>query len=100
MAGIRRYEIIERIAVGGMAEVFLARAHGEHGFRKEVAIKRILPQLASSAEFEARFIAEAKLAVQLGHANIVQVLDFGRDDASLFIAMEYIRGANLGEAMN
>jgi serine/threonine-protein kinase len=99
MPHVQRYEVIERIAVGGMAEVFLARAHGEHGFRKEVAIKRILPKLAESAAFEARFIAEAKTAVTLGHANIVQVFDFGRDDASLFIAMEYVRGANLAELL-
>ena len=99
MQHVQRYEVIERIAVGGMAEVFLARAHGQHGFHKDVAIKRILPKLAASPAFERRFIAEAKLAVSLGHANIVQVFDFGRDDSSLFIAMEFVRGANLAQLL-
>jgi len=92
---LQRYELVRPIAAGGMAEVYLARAYGPHGFRKDVALKRILPRLAQRDEFEARFIAEAKLAVELTHSNIVQVLDFGRDNASLFIAMEYVRGADL-----
>jgi tRNA A-37 threonylcarbamoyl transferase component Bud32 len=90
-----RYELIERIAVGGMAEVFRARAVGAHGFEKVLAIKRILPELAADAEFEQRFIAEAKLAVKLSHANIVQVLDFGHLGGTLFIAMELIDGLDL-----
>ena len=71
-----RYELLDRIAVGGMAEVFRAKALGAHGFEKTLAIKRILPELAKDPEFEDRFIAEAKLAVTLSHANVVQVLDF------------------------
>src|SRR5688500_4201321 len=90
-----RYELIERLAVGGMAEVFRAVAYGAHGFEKTLAIKRILPELARDPEFEARFIAEAKLAVNLSHANIVQVLDFGRFGGSLFIAMEFVDGLDL-----
>lgn len=85
----------DRIAVGGMAEVFLAKAYGAHGFEKTLAIKRILPELAQNPEFEARFIAEAKVSVRLSHANIVQVLDFGRIGESLFIAMEYVDGLDL-----
>ncbi len=61
-----------------MAEVFRAKAFGAHGFEKTLAIKKILPELAKDPEFEDRFIAEAKLAVELSHANVVQVLDFGR----------------------
>ena len=87
--------MLDRIAVGGMAEVFLAKAYGAHGFEKTIAIKRILPELASDPEFAARFIAEAKVAVRLSHANIVQVLDFGRIGESLFIAMEYVDGLDL-----
>lgn len=90
-----RYELLDRIAVGGMAEVFRAKAFGAHGFEKTLAIKRILPELAEDPEFEERFIAEAKLAVELSHANVVQVLDFGRFAGTLFIAMELVSGLDL-----
>lgn len=92
---LERYDVLDRIAVGGMAEVFLAKAYGAHGFEKTLAIKRILPELASDPEFEDRFIAEAKVAVRLSHTNIVQVFDFGRFAGSLFIAMEYVDGLDL-----
>jgi serine/threonine protein kinase len=92
---LERYELLERIAVGGMAEVFRAKAFGAHGFEKTLAIKRILPELAADREFEQRFISEAKLAVQLSHGNIVQVFDFGKFDDSLFIAMEFVQGLDL-----
>jgi len=92
---LERYDVLDRIAVGGMAEVFLAKAYGAHGFEKTLAIKKILPELARDAEFEARFIAEAKVAVRLSHANVVQVFDFGRIGESLFIAMEYVDGLDL-----
>jgi eukaryotic-like serine/threonine-protein kinase len=93
---LRRYDLLERIAVGGMAEIFRAKAHGAHGFEKTLAIKRILPDLARDAEFENRFIAEAKVAVALTHANIVQIFDFGRFAGSLYIAMEYVDGPDVG----
>jgi serine/threonine protein kinase len=92
---LHRYELVERIAVGGMAEVFRAKAFGPHGFEKILAIKRILPDLAMDPEFEQRFIAEAKLAVALTHANIVQVIDFGRFGGTLFLAMEFVDGPDL-----
>ncbi len=92
---LERYDVLDRIAVGGMAEVFLAKAYGAHGFEKTLAIKRILPELARDPEFEARFIAEAKVSVRLSHANVVQVLDFGRIGDSLFIAMEFVDGLDL-----
>jgi tRNA A-37 threonylcarbamoyl transferase component Bud32 len=93
---LRRYDLLERIAVGGMAEIFRAKAHGAHGFEKTLAIKRILPDLARDAEFQNRFIAEAKVAVALTHANVVQIFDFGRFAGSLYIAMEYVDGPDLG----
>jgi tRNA A-37 threonylcarbamoyl transferase component Bud32 len=96
---LRRYDLLERIAVGGMAEIFRAKAHGAHGFEKTLAIKRILPDLARDAEFETRFIAEAKLAVTLTHANLVQIFDFGRFAGSLYIAMEYVDGPDLGRVL-
>jgi serine/threonine protein kinase len=92
---LERYDVLHRIAVGGMAEVFFAKAYGAHGFEKQLAIKRILPELARDPEFEERFIAEAKVAVKLSHTNIVQVFDFGRFGNSLFIAMEFVDGIDL-----
>src|SRR5438128_1808786 len=90
-----RYELLERIGIGGMAEVYRAKAFGAHGFEKVVAVKRILPELAAKDEFVARFIAEAKLAVALTHANIVQVLDLAREADRLYIAMEFVEGGDL-----
>jgi hypothetical protein len=98
-ADTERYELLDRIGVGGMAEVYKARASGAHGFQKIVAIKRILPELAARPEFVARFIAEAKLAVALTHANIVQVLDLAREADRLYIAMEFIEGGDLALLM-
>src|SRR3569832_608956 len=94
---LERYDVLDRIAVGGMAEVFLAKAYGAHGFEKTLAIKRILPELARDPEFAARFIAEAKVAVKLSHANVVQVFDFGRIGDALFIAMEFVDGLDLAQ---
>ncbi len=95
----RRYELVERIAVGGMAEVFRAKAYGPHGFEKVLAIKRILPALAQDPMFERRFITEAKVAVSLSHANIVQVFDFSRFGQSLYIVMELVDGCDLSKAL-
>ncbi|HUS63546.1 MAG TPA: serine/threonine-protein kinase [Kofleriaceae bacterium] len=95
----KRYELVERIAVGGMAEVFRAKAYGPHGFEKVLAIKRILPALAADPKFERRFVTEAKVAVSLGHANIVQVFDFSRFGQSLYIVMEFIDGGDLAHVM-
>jgi serine/threonine protein kinase len=94
-----RYDILEKIAEGGMGEVFLAEAAGEHGFRKRVAVKRLRPQLAQDAELALRVITEAKLAVSLTHANIVQVLDLARSGSELFIVMEYVDGADLSHLL-
>ena len=76
-----------------MAQVFRATALGAEGFEKAVAIKRILPSLAGEG-FQRRFVTEAKLSAQLTHPNIVQVIDFGRADGSLYIAMEYVDGVD------
>ena len=99
LKSLERYDVLDRIAVGGMAEVFLAKAYGAHGFEKTLAIKRILPELARDPEFEDRFIAEAKVAVKLSHTNVVQVFDFGRFAGSLFIAMEYVDGQSLSDRL-
>lgn len=86
------YELIERIATGGMAEVYLSRRAGPHGFQKVVAVKRILPQLAQDSDFVAMFVDEARVCARLAHPNIVQVFDFGEHDGELYMAMEYVDG--------
>jgi serine/threonine protein kinase len=91
-----RYEVVERIGRGGMAEIFRAIIRGPAGFEKEVCIKRILPPLGGNPGFESMFLDEARIAALLHHANIVQVFDFDRDEeGSFFIVMEYVDGANL-----
>jgi serine/threonine protein kinase len=83
------YQLLERLAMGGMAEVFLARPDGQERF---VAVKRILPNIAADDDFIAMFIDEAKIAGQLTHPNIAQILDIGKINTSYFIAMEYVSG--------
>jgi len=91
-----QYEILERISSGGMAELFRARLSGAEGFRKTVAIKKILPHIAGDEEFLAMFADEAKLAAQLSHPNIVHIFDLGKiESGGYFIAMEYVEGHDL-----
>ncbi|MEE2901784.1 MAG: protein kinase [Myxococcota bacterium] len=87
--------LLERINVGGMAEVFRAKAFGVEGFQRFVAIKRILPQMAEDSDFIRMFIDEARIASQLNHNNIVQIYELGKEDDIYFIAMEYITGRDL-----
>ncbi len=86
------YELGERLGAGGMAEVWVARRAGPHGFSKRFAIKRILPQLSRDPRFVAMFCDEARICAALSHPNIVQVVDFGEHDGELFMAMEYVDG--------
>jgi class 3 adenylate cyclase/tetratricopeptide (TPR) repeat protein len=90
-----KYELIERIATGGMAEVFLARSFGVAGFEKRLVLKRLRPELAEDPRFVSMFIAEAKLGVHLNHPNIVQVYELGRVGATHYIAMEHLHGRDL-----
>lgn len=92
---IGRYEVLRKIATGGMAELFLAKQVGMEGFEKVVAIKRILAHLAYDEEFINMFRDEARIVAKLSHPNIVQIYDLGKSDDSYFIAMEYIPGRNL-----
>jgi eukaryotic-like serine/threonine-protein kinase len=87
-----RYTLVERLATGGMAEVFKAKILSTHGFEKLLVIKRILPHLAADKTFVAMFIDEAKLTAQLVHPKIVQVSDFGDVNGQFFIALEYVDG--------
>jgi len=90
-----RYSLIDKIGIGGMAEVFLARHTGVEGFEKEIVIKRIRSHLSESPEFVNMFLGEAKLAAQLNHPSIVQIYDLGKIKDSFFIAMEYIPGRDM-----
>jgi len=100
-AGARfgQYILEERVAKGGMAEVFRARMMGVEGFQKTVAIKRILADMAGNDEFVTMFIDEAKLAAQLKHPNIVDIYDLGKIDRSFYIAMEYVEGHDLRDVL-
>ena len=89
------YILLDRINVGGMAEVFRGKQIGVEGFARLVALKRILPNISADQDFIDMFIDEAKLAVQMRHANIVQIYDLGHTDGSYYIAMEYIAGVDL-----
>ena len=90
-----KYYLLERINVGGMAEVFKAKTFGVEGFERLLAVKRILPNIAEDEEFITMFIDEAKIAVQLQHANIAQIFDLGKVEESYFIALEYVNGRDL-----
>jgi len=92
-----RYELRRRLGVGGMAEVYEAVAIAEHGIEKPLVIKRILEEHSSDEQFQEMFRDEARVAMRLNHPNVVQVFDFGRDDDNrYFLAMELVRGKDLG----
>lgn len=91
----QRYRVLERLASGGMAEVFVAESAGIEGFKKRVAIKRVLPQLSEKKRFISMFLDEARLSAQLSHSNCVQVFDIGVGDNAYFIVMEFVDGADL-----
>jgi eukaryotic-like serine/threonine-protein kinase len=92
-----KYELVSRLAVGGMAELYLARTVGIPGFEKYLVIKRILRERTQDPEFVRMFIDEARVAATLDHPNVVHIYDVGCIDGDYFIAMEYISGRNLGD---
>jgi len=94
-----KYHVLEKIAQGGMAEVYKVKTVGIAGFEKVQALKRILPHSAREGRFIRSFIDEARIAVELAHRNIVQVFDFGKADGELFLAMELIEGKDLRTAL-
>jgi len=95
----QRYRVIEKLASGGMAEVFRAESAGLEGFKKQVAIKRVLPHLSEKKKFISMFLDEARLSAHLSHSNCVQVFDIGVGDNAYFIVMEYVDGADLKAVM-
>jgi eukaryotic-like serine/threonine-protein kinase len=94
-----KYQILERIATGGMAEIYKARLEGIGGFQRTFAIKRILPNLSQNNDYISMLVDEAKVAGLLSHANIVQILDLGQVDGIWYIAMEYVHGRDLGAVL-
>jgi serine/threonine protein kinase len=95
-----KYLLLDRVSVGGMAEIFKAKSYGVEGFEKIIAIKRILPSMGEDRDFVKMFIDEAKIVGQLSHANICQIFELGRTDGTHFIAMEYIWGKDLLQLQN
>ncbi len=94
-----KYQLTRRIAVGGMGEIFYAKAGGIEGFEREVAIKKMLPHLAADRAFIDMMVKEAKLTVLLNHPNIVQVYDLAREGSDYYIAMEFVPGTNVGHLL-
>ncbi|MFN7131017.1 MAG: serine/threonine protein kinase, partial [Myxococcales bacterium] len=101
LAGDRlgKYEIVGRLAAGGMAEVYLARSIGVGGFAKTVALKRMLPDLAQEPGFREMFMHEASIAARLNHANIIQIFDFAEERGELYLAMEFVHGVTLRQLL-
>jgi serine/threonine-protein kinase len=95
---ISKYEILTRLSVGGMAELFLAFTSGPGGFRKFVALKQILPDVKTD-EFVKMFLDEARITAAFSHANIGQVFDLGEEQGELYLAMEFLAGQNLEQLM-
>jgi eukaryotic-like serine/threonine-protein kinase len=92
---VGRYQILDRLAIGGMAELFKATLTADHGFEKLVVIKKILPHLANDKSFVEMFIDEARITAQLDHRHIVQDFELGTDADTPFIAMQYVDGLDV-----
>ena len=95
-----RYELIEQLGVGGMAEIFKARATGPGGFQRTVVVKRILPANCSDPSFVRMFVSEAKILGMLHHPNVIQAYDFGESGGTLFLVLEYVDGPSLAETVS
>jgi serine/threonine protein kinase len=95
----RHYRLRQRIAIGGMAEVFLATLRGAEGFERRVVVKRILSRWSHHPDVLSLFRDEARLGAQLDHHNIVQVLDYGNSEGSTYLVLEYVDGRNLAELL-
>ncbi len=95
-----KYVLLEKIAAGGMAEVYLAKSTVANGLNKFVAVKRILPQYFSNEEFIEMFKDEAKVAINLNHGNVVSIYDFGIEKKQFYLVMEFVEGRNLRQVIN
>jgi len=94
-----KYRLVDQLAVGGMAQVFLAVIEGPDGFTKRCVIKTILPEYAELSNFAQMFITEAKVAALLSHPHIVQIYDFGKVDNRYYLAMEYVDGVSVEQLL-
>ena len=94
-----KYEVVGRLAFGGMAEVLLGRLAGADGFSRQVVIKRVLAQHLANQEFLTMFRDEARITANLYHGNIVQVIEFGEVDGQYYLVLEYVDGASLATAL-
>lgn len=92
-----RYQILGRIATGGMAEIYLARTATRNAGWQEVVLKRLNPELQNDVEFVQMFWDEARVASFMSHPNVAEIYELGELDGSLFISMELVRGVNLKE---
>lgn len=90
-----RYELVYPVARGGMAQVWLAKLHGQHGFEKLVALKTILPAFAEDQRFRRMFVAEAKISARIEHANVAHIWDLGDHHGVLYLAVEWVDGESL-----
>ncbi len=99
MRSREKYRVIQKLDAGGMAEVFLAEAESMEGFKKQVAIKRVLPELVEQEKALAMFLDEARLSLRFNHTNVVHTFDVGRSGDTYFIVMEYVEGTNLKKVM-
>jgi serine/threonine-protein kinase len=95
-----KYLLLEKVAAGGMAEIYLARSGAANGLNKFFAIKRILPQFSTNEDFVAMFKEEAKVAINLSHSNVVSIYDFGIEQDQFFLVMDYVEGRNLRQIIN
>lgn len=95
-----KFILLDKLAAGGMAEVYLAKTFGAENVAKFVAIKRILPQFSQNPDFIEMFKEEAKIAINLSHSNIVSIFEFGVERKQFYLAMEYVEGRNLRQIVN
>jgi serine/threonine protein kinase len=95
-----RYELIEQLGTGGMAEIFKARSTGPGGFQRTVVVKRILPANCSDPAFVRMFVSEAKILGMLHHPNVIQAYDFGESGGTLFLVLEYVDGPSLADTVS
>src|SRR5688500_163675 len=98
-ARLGRYQLLGRLATGGMGEIHLARLDGDGGFEKLVVVKRLLPELVASPQYVAMFLDEARLVAKLSHPNVCEVYEVGRDGHEYFLAMPYLEGVSLADLL-
>ncbi len=94
---VGRYHLVERLAVGGMAEIFLACERGAHDFERLVVIKKMLPHIQNDESFVKMFLQEARVCARINHPNVVRIIELGEHDELPFMAMEYVDGSTLRE---